>query len=130
MYGMGKSGGLPQAFFTAVHPTSGIPYRNVLLIGAASLTGSFVLSYQSGAELLNFGAFIGFMGVNLSCFLRYGIREKQGLLSLLLPALGFLVCAYLWWNLSTIAKLWGTGWLAIGLLWHFGRTRIKAGTDS
>jgi amino acid transporter len=127
LYGMGKAGGLPPAFFTAIHPGTGIPYRNVLLIGTASLTGSFLLSYQSGAELLNFGAFIGFMGVNLSSLLRYGVREKKGILAVLLPALGFLVCAYLWWNLSPLAKTWGAAWLGIGLVWYGVRRRLPAG---
>ena len=34
------------------------------------------MSYQLGAELLNFGAFIGFMGVNLAAFVRYFVREQ------------------------------------------------------
>ena len=35
------------------------------------------MSYQLGAELLNFGAFIGFMGVNLAAFVRYFVRGSQ-----------------------------------------------------
>ena len=35
------------------------------------------MSYQLGAELLNFGAFIGFMGVNIAAFVRYYVRAEQ-----------------------------------------------------
>lgn len=114
MYGMGREGNLPRSFFAYLHPASNIPARNVALIGAMSLIGSFVLSYQSGAELLNFGAFIGFMGVNLAA-----LKRGTTLPGKLAATVGFLVCAFLWWNLPLPSKLYGSGWLALGLLWHF-----------
>ena len=114
MYGMGREGTLPRRFFSYLHPASNIPARNVVLIGAMSLIGSFVLSYQSGAELLNFGAFIGFMGVNLAA-----LKRGTTLPGKLAAAAGFLVCAFLWWNLPLPSKLYGSGWLAVGLFWHF-----------
>jgi amino acid transporter len=122
MYGMGREGTLPRQFFSYIHPSSGIPARNVLLIGGAALVGSFVLSYQSGAELLNFGAFIGFMGVNLAA-----VKRGRGLGQKLMAAAGFAVCAFLWWNLSLASKLYGVSWLAVGLVWYFtGARRAKA----
>ncbi len=120
MYGMGREGNLPRSFFSYLHPASNIPARNVALIGAMSLIGSFVLSYQSGAELLNFGAFIGFMGVNLAA-----LKRGTTLPGKLAAAAGFLVCAFLWWNLPLPSKLYGSGWLALGLLWHFTTVRNR-----
>ena len=118
MYGMGREGTLPKSFFSYIHPTSNIPARNVALIGCSALIGSFLLTYQSGAELLNFGAFIGFMGVNLAALKRGATIPAK-----LMAATGFLVCAFLWWNLSTSAKLYGAAWLGVGLLWHFYQSR-------
>ncbi len=112
MFGMGREGTLPRGFFDYVHPSTGIPARNVLLIGSAALVGSFVLTYQSGAELLNFGAFIGFMGVNLAA-----LKRGDGVVAKLMAGAGFLVCAFLWWNLSVNAKLYGATWLSVGLVW-------------
>ena len=66
LYGMGRDGALPKGFFGYVHPVRRIPSNNVLLIGVVCVVGAFLISYQMGAELLNFGALIGFMGVNLS----------------------------------------------------------------
>jgi len=114
MYGMGRDGTLPRGFFSYIDPSSGIPARNVAFIGTSALVGSFLLSYQSGAELLNFGAFIGFMGVNLAALKRGATFQAK-----LMAATGFLICGFLWWNLSTTSKLYGAAWLAVGLVWHF-----------
>ena len=53
------------------------PQNNVILIGAIALTGSFFLTYERGAEMLNFGAFIAFMGVNAAAFVRYFLRAER-----------------------------------------------------
>lgn len=125
LYGMGRDGAIPRRFFGALDPANGVPRNNVLLIGGLALAGAFAMSYQLGAELLNFGAFIGFMGVNLSALVRYGLRagKDRGLGDLLPPALGFLICLYLWLNLSLFAKAAGSAWLAVGLIayWRSGR---------
>ena len=77
LYGMGRSDALPRSFFGAIEPKHGIPRNNVLLVGAFSLLGGLLLSYQLGAEMLNFGAFIAFMGVNLAAFTRYWVRAEK-----------------------------------------------------
>ncbi len=124
MYGMGRDHALPQRFFGDLHTQTLVPRNNVLLIGALSLAGAFVMSYQLGAELLNFGAFIGFMGVNLSAVLRYYVRaERKQLTHLVPPVLGFLICLYLWISLSPFAKMAGGGWLVVGLVAY---TRLYA----
>ncbi|MDX2178859.1 MAG: APC family permease [Bryobacteraceae bacterium] len=112
LYGMGRDGVLPKAFFGALDPKVSVPRNNVLLIGAIALAGAFVLSYQLGAELLNFGAFIGFMGVNLAAVKRHRARMIEWLPALL----GFLVCLYLWLSLSWFAKIAGGAWLAAGAI--------------
>jgi amino acid transporter len=118
LYGMGRDGALPRSFFGYLHPTRHIPSRNVILIGAICFTGALLLSYERGAELLNFGAFIGFMGVNLSCFLHYWVRKNgRDLSSFVMPLCGLVVCGYLWWNLSVPSKLLGTAWLVVGLIY-------------
>ena len=65
LYGMGRGGALPRAF-SYVEPRRGIPSRNVLFCGAIALVGAWSISYQLGCELLNFGAFLAFLGVNAS----------------------------------------------------------------
>jgi len=125
LYGMGRSNALP-AFFAAVDPRRNIPRNNVILVGLLAMAGGFLLTYQLGAELLNFGAFIAFMGVNLAALVRYGIRGDGGsrrLGDILIPLGGFIFCFYLWWSLRTPAKVAGTAWLAVGLLYGAIRSR-------
>jgi amino acid transporter len=121
LYGMARDGSLPKTLFSQISATSGIPAANVILIGSLALLGSFAMTYQAGAELLNFGAFIGFMGVNLSALLHYGWRKRGLWWEWLAPAGGFAICAFLWWNLSWGAKRNGLLWLGVGLVWYLFR---------
>ena len=85
LYGMGRSKALPESFFGVVDPKRHVPRNNVIFVGAIALAGAFVISYGLGAEMLNFGALIAFMGVNMAAFLRYNVREGGG--NLVLPLL-------------------------------------------
>lgn len=124
LYGMGRANALPPSFFGAVSERTQIPHKNVLLLGALTLIGAFTVSYSLGAELLNFGALIAFMGVNASCFVRYYLRaERRTLVNFLPPVLGFLVCFYLWLSLGSKAKVAGIMWLGAGLLYGIWRMR-------
>jgi putrescine importer len=81
-------------------------------------------AYGLGAEMLNFGALIAFMGVNLAAFLRYYVRESNKRLTNLIPPLaGFLICLLLWLNLSRPAKIAGTIWMVVGIA--FGAIKTK-----
>ena len=75
LYGMGRSKALPQSFFGVVDRKRHVPRNNVIFVGVIALAGSFIISYGLGAEMLNFGALIAFMGVNLAAFFRYHVRE-------------------------------------------------------
>ncbi|MBI1873336.1 MAG: APC family permease [Acidobacteria bacterium] len=123
LYGMGRGEALPRRFFGAIDARS-IPRNNVLLVGVVALVGAFLLSFQLGAEMLNFGAFIAFMGVNLAAFTRYWVRaEEKTFGNFVVPMLGFLFCLYLWLSLRTPAKLAGGAWLAAGMIYGVIRTR-------
>jgi amino acid transporter len=132
LYGMGRDGALPTKVFGMVDVKTGVPRNNVLITGAIALVGAFLLSYQRGVELLNFGAFIGFMGVNLSALARYWIRSPQRNLSNLLPPLaGFVLCLYIWLSLPAASRLGGAAWLLLGLAYGawttggFRRERVR-----
>jgi len=106
LYGMGRSNALPKSFFGVVDEKHRIPRNNVFLVGGVALVGAFLLeivagyktyslgsssltwdtfknimnggeAYGLGAEMLNFGALIAFMGVNVAAFLRYYVRAKE-----------------------------------------------------
>jgi amino acid transporter len=153
LYGMGRSNALPKSFFGAVDEKHRIPRNNVILVGVVALLGAFVLelvagyktysldtsglswatfvkimnggeAYGLGAEMLNFGALIAFMGVNLAAFLRYYVRDSSKKLTNLIPPIaGFLICLLLWLNLSRPAKIAGAIWMVVGIA--FGAIKTK-----
>jgi putrescine importer len=131
LYGMGRGEALPKPFFGAIDPKRHIPSNNVLFSGAIALVGGLFLTYDFGAQVLNFCAFIAFMGVNAAAFTRYYLRaeEKRVWTTLVPPVLGFLVCLLIALNLETPAKLWGSVWVLIGILYRAWRTRgFRAGS--
>lgn len=123
LYSMGRDNAIPQRFFGAINPRTRIPSNNILLLGVLILIGAFTLDYALGCELLNFGALIAFMGVNLSALLHYYVRGgRKSLWNLLSPSAGFIVCAYLWCSLSWKATICGAAWLSTGVLYGAWRT--------
>src|ERR1700680_2135459 len=96
LYGRGRSKALPQSFFGVVDAKRHVPRNNVIFVGVIALAGAFIISYGLGAEMLNFGALIAFMGVNLAAFFRYHVRESGG--SPALPSLitGLVIALALW----------------------------------
>ena len=123
LYGMGRDNTIPKGFFGAIEAKRGVPRNNVLFTGALALAGAFAMSYQLGAELLNFGAFIAFMGVNAAAFTHYYLRGRERKLTHLLPpVLGFLICFYIWLSLRTPAKIAGGLWLLVGIAYGAWKT--------
>jgi putrescine importer len=132
LYGMGRSSALPKSFFGVVDAKRHVPRNNVLFVGALALAGAFLLpaiagaatGYELGANLLNFGALIAFMGVNAAAFVRYYLHEKEKKLSNLLPPVfGFVICLLLWLNLSTKALIFGAIWMAVGIAFGAWKTQ-------
>jgi hypothetical protein len=125
----------------------------VFVVGAVALLGAFILeivagyktyslstnaltfetvknilnggeAYGLGAEMLNFGALIAFMGVNAAAFLRYYVRSHDKKLGFLIPPLvGFVICLALWLNLSRPAIVVGSIWMAAGIAFGLWKTR-------
>ena len=128
LFAMGRDGVIPRALFGHLHPRYGTPTRAIYITSAASLVGALCMRFQIAVELLNFGAFVGFILVNLSVIQYFFIARKQRtgaalFHNLLFPLAGALVCIYVWMNLSTQAKIVGFIWLAIGGLYLAIHTR-------
>ena len=133
LYGMGRGNALPRSFFGVIDAKSNIPRNNILAVGGIALAGAALLeffssrlgggAYEIGAQAVNFGAFVAFMGVNAAAFLCYGVRAKQKrFFGLALPLLGFLICAFIWLNLSKTALILGAVWMAVGILYGAVKT--------
>jgi putrescine importer len=124
LFGMGRSNALPKSFFGMVDAKRHVPRNNVVFVGLVALIGAFIVSYDLGAEMLNFGALIAFMGVNAAAFIHYYLRaEEKKLTHLLPPFFGFFICLLLWLNLSRPAKIAGAIWMAVGIAFGAWKTR-------
>jgi len=133
LFGMGRDNVLPKKFFGYVTPGTSTPTYNIILIGLLSFTGAELLNYvgsayQHAGELLNFGAFLAFMGVNFAAFWQFGVLPKPNykrriFVDIIFPLLGFAFCALIWWNLNPLAKTAGGIWLAIGIIYVAVKTK-------
>jgi amino acid transporter len=124
LYGMGRSDAIPKKFFGAIHPKTRIPANNVMFVGAIALMGAFLITYDNGAQLLNFGALIAFMGVNLAALTHYYVRGNDRTLGQLIPPiLGFIICLFIWIHLSNLALIAGSIWMICGIAYGAWKTR-------
>jgi amino acid transporter len=150
LYGMGRGNALPKSFFGAIEPKRRIPRNNIIAVGVFALAGSSLLellagklgggAYEIGAQALNFGAFIAFMGVNASaiaCWIKSEAEQRRAndsshsvrgfpariFIYLLPPVAGFVICGYIWWKLSIPAKIVGAIWMAAGI--SYGAIKTK-----
>ena len=127
LLGMGRDHVVPERIFARLHPVRNTPDAGILVTGILALVGAQFMTYELTAELLNFGAFLGFMGVNAAIvwkfWFRNASRERSFFLDILAPACGFIFCAIIWIGLSTPAKVAGSAWLCVGLVVVALRTR-------
>jgi amino acid transporter len=124
LFGMGRSNALPKSFFGVVDAKHRVPRNNVFFVGAIVLIGAFFLSYGLGAEMLNFGALIAFMGVNAAALLRYFVRAKEKKVwNFIPPVVGFLICLALWLSLSRPAIIVGSIWMIAGIAFGVWKTK-------
>ena len=120
MFGMGRDNVIPRRFFAYLSPVGNNPSFNILLIGLLAYFGALVMSFELTAEILNFGAFLGFMGVNLAVIWQFWVRRTEGykrtfFADVILPAGGFIFCTVIWLGLGAPAKIAGGIWFVIGL---------------
>ena len=134
LYGMGQGNAIPKSFFGVIEPRNRVPRNGIILVGIFAFVGASTLEYFSsalgggayavGAQALNFGAFIAFMGVNAASFTHYWWRGKDRAWSqFLVPVLGFVICGFIWLHLSRAAMILGAVWMVAGILYGVLRTR-------
>ncbi len=127
LYGMGRDNVLPRALFGYLSPTRQNPSHNIILVGVMAFLGTVFVPFDQACDLLNFGAFIGFMGVNLATLWSYYFRTPKGhrrnvLWDFLLPASGFFMCLLFWIGLPNRAKIVGGLWLLVGVVYSAYKT--------
>ena len=122
LFGMARDGRLPHRVFGYVHPVLRTPIYSVLLMGSIAAIGAALLDLDEAAELVNFGACLGFMAVNLAVLGHYFVRRRERAISrlwanLICPLAGFVICFYIWLSISPLAMRLGAVWTVVGLLY-------------
>jgi len=122
LFGMARDGRLPRALFAYLHPVRRTPVYSILLMGGIAAVGALLLDLDKAAEVVNFGACLGFMAVNISVLGHYYVRRRERALSclwanLVCPLLGFAICFYIWLSISSVAMRLGAMWAAAGIVY-------------
>jgi putrescine importer len=130
IYVMGRNGrGRVPRFLSYIHPRFLTPTHAVIIVGVVSLLAvQFTLEFISA--MINFGALIAFTVVNLTVIVYYAFRlnqrhtPKEIFRNIVLPFIGMCLTGVLWVNLHLDALLYGTIWLAIGIILLLFMTRF------
>lgn len=122
LFGMGRDKVLPQRGFGYLS-AAGTPVFNVCLLGVIAFAGAVALNYEAAAELLNFGAFLAFMGVNAAAISKCRSKGRPRWTDMAVPALGFLFCLLIWIGLPAPAKMAGGLWFLTGIVYIAIRSR-------
>jgi amino acid transporter len=128
LFGMGRENVLPRKIFAYLDPLKANPTYNVLLVGLLAFVGSLLFGLEHATEVLNFGALLAFMGVNLAalrqCYFSRPLTTQRRLLrDALVPALGFLSCFGIVLSLPHVAKMIGGAWFLTGVAYDALNTR-------
>lgn len=128
LFAMGRDKVIPGKIFSHLSLKSATPTYNILLMGILTVVVSMLLSYQNAAELLNFGAFLAFMGVNIATFRQFWFLRPPGskrniFTDAVLPSVGFLFCFSIWISLPSPAKIMGGIWFLAGFIYLIIRTK-------
>lgn len=120
LFGMGRDGLLPKKVFGYVNKKTKIPSFNVIIVSVVSLS-AIILDLSAAASLVNFGALLGFILVNISVICHYYAKgKKRGgsniVKYLICPIIGAIVCSIIWLSLDSLSKILGFTWLAIGFI--------------
>jgi putrescine importer len=128
LYGMGRDNILPKKFFGYLSKRRHNPSKNIILLGLFVFIGSLILPLGRACDLLNFGAFLGYMGVNMATIWCYFIKPDKShrrnfFYDLLLPLIGFGFCLVMWIGLPVLSKIVGSAWLLLGLVYYTIKTK-------
>jgi putrescine importer len=124
LYAMGRDGIMPRKVFGHVSVRFATPTFAILVVSVISLAALFIdLGFL--ASIVSFGALVAFSAVNLTVIKHYFIDQgdKNVFNNLILPAIGFVLTAWLWTSLSWLTLEVGLIWLALGLAWLLVVTR-------
>jgi putrescine importer len=128
LYGMGRDNVLPGKIFGHLNGHRGTPTYNVAIVGAVAYIGTLTMQWERSIEILNFGALLAFMAVNLTALRHFGftpeLRETRNIfLDIVAPSLGFAFCLIIFLGLQGSTLVAGGAWIAAGIVYVAFKSR-------
>ncbi|WP_346535606.1 APC family permease [Micromonospora sp. DPT] len=122
LYAMARDRQLPR-FLAKVSLRRSVPINATLLTGVVSLIlGLYMATRTDGitllSSLINFGAMVAFLVLHVCVVVHHLIRRRSHnwWAHLVMPAVGFVILAYVVINANIAAQRLGLAWLALGVL--------------
>src|ERR1700687_4172191 len=128
LYGMGRDNILPRKIFGHLNAERGHPTYNVAIAGALAYLGALTMQWERSVEILNFGALMAFMAVNLAAVRHFGFSpdpegKRRILFDVIVPSLGFLFCLVIFLGLQGSTLVVGAIWCVVGVVYVVLKTR-------
>jgi len=119
LYGMGRDNLLPRKIFGHLNPERGNPTYNIAIAGALAYLGTLTMQWERAVEIMNFGALMAFMAVNLAAVRHFGFSaqptgKRNIMLDIVVPSLGFLFCLVIFLGLQGSTLTAGAVWILCG----------------
>lgn len=130
LLGMGRDNLLPKQVFGHISPKFNTPIYNILLTTVIPMIIGmiFVNNLMGALDLVSFGVIIGFIIVNLSVFILFWVKKKERggsavVKYIICPWIGVLFLAFAFIYVGTGAKILGTCWTALGIIYLAFKTK-------
>lgn len=121
LFSMARDGKMPAAL-ARIHPRYRTPYVSTIVVAGMALAVGLLFAEHIDdlASVVNFGALSSFLLLHIAVVHHYLIRQRSGqwLRHLLFPLAGFLVIAYVLYEMDRSAKIMGGCWIAIGVVYY------------
>ncbi|OAJ33427.1 APC family permease [Piscirickettsia salmonis] len=141
LFGMGRDGVLSKRIFGKINPKNKVPQINIFIIMLVQIALGCIAQIDLLASLVNFGAIIGFILLNLSVIYLYFIKKNgispdfnsQGWQPrfinypryLVAPIIGCMVMLWIFAGMNSTVLLVGSIWLVLGsLFYHCNKNRL------
>jgi putrescine importer len=133
LYGMGRDNVLPRKIFGHLNAARGNPTYNVAIAGGLAYLGTLTMQWERAVEVMNFGALMAFMAVNLAAVRHFGFTpglpgKRNLLFDVITPSLGFLFCLVIFLGLQGSTLVAGAIWCGVGALYVVLKTRVLGET--
>ncbi|MEM0046824.1 MAG: APC family permease [Fervidicoccaceae archaeon] len=113
LFSMGRQGHLPK-IFSKVHPKYKTPYFSTIFVALITAPLVYLLTLKDLSSVVNFGALTAFAIMHIALAYRFIKLEKRTVLAVM-PFIGFVITAAIWYGLDVYAKELGIVWLILGI---------------